>query len=227
MYGPSGPNNLFKPGTLSGTANPQYVASSHQYNPWNVSPQPMIGIAWNPNYSEGFLGKLFAGGNTVIRAGFDIKRFTEPYQYFWNNASNHGLAFFQNFSYQAGSGSGAGFFTPGTVTDTGGNFSPALFLYSPPAYAASIPQSDFTWSYFWGAAGFDPNIKQPYVQEWNFGIQRQFGHSNVLEVRYMGHRSVHQWINVDTNEVNIFENGFLNEFKDAANQFGYQQSERG
>lgn len=215
MYGPSGPNNLFKPGTLSGTANPQYVASSHQYNPWNVSPQPMIGIAWNPNYSEGFLGKLFAGGNTVIRAGFDIKRFTEPYQYFWNNASNHGLAFFQNFSYQAGSGSGAGFFTPGTVTDTGGNFSPALFLYSPPAYAASIPQSDFTWSYFWGAAGFDPNIKQPYVQEWNFGIQRQFGHSNVLEVRYMGHRSVHQWINVDTNEVNIFENGFLNEFKDA------------
>ncbi|MFI5073022.1 MAG: carboxypeptidase regulatory-like domain-containing protein, partial [Terriglobales bacterium] len=185
------------------------------YNPWNVSPQPMIGLAWNPNYSDGFLGKLFAGGNTVIRAGFDIKRFTEPYQYFWNNASNHGLAFFQNFSYQAGSGSGPGFFAPGSVTDPGGNFSSTSFLDSPPAYLASIPQSDFTWSYYWGAAGFDPNIKQPYVQEWNFGIQRQFGHSNVLEVRYMGHRSVHQWINVDTNEVNIFENGFLNEFKNA------------
>ncbi|HEV2616538.1 MAG TPA: TonB-dependent receptor [Candidatus Acidoferrales bacterium] len=215
MFGPSGVGNLFKPGTLTGTANPQYVGSSHQYKPWNVSPQPMIGLAWNPNYSEGFLGKLFSGGNTVIRAGFDIKRFTEPYQYFWNNASNHGLAFFQNFSYQAGSGSGPGFFTPGSVTDTGGNFSPALFLDSPPVYMASLPQSDFTWSYFWGAAGFDPKIKQPYVQEWNFGIQRQFGHSNVLEVRYMGHRSVHQWINVDTNEVNIFENGFVKEFQNA------------
>jgi len=224
MYGPSGVGNLFKPGTLTGTSNPQYLASSHQYKPWNVSPQPMIGIAWNPNYSEGLLGKLFSGGNTVIRAGFDIKRFTEPYQYFWNNASNHGLAFFQNFSYQAGSGSGPGFFTPGSITDTGGTFSPTLFLNSPPAYAASIPQSDYTWSYYWGGAGFDPNIKQPYVQEWNVGIQRQFGHSNVLEVRYMGHRSVHQWINVNTNEVNIIENGFLSEFKDAQTNLAINQA---
>ncbi|HKV82438.1 MAG TPA: carboxypeptidase regulatory-like domain-containing protein, partial [Candidatus Sulfotelmatobacter sp.] len=224
MFGPSGVGNLFKPGTLTGNANPQYVASSHQYHPWNVSPQPMIGLAWNPNYSEGFLGKLFSGGNTVIRAGFDIKRFTEPYQYFWNNASNHGMAFFQNFSYQAGGGSGPGFFKPGSLTDTGGNFSPTLFLNSPPAYAASIPQSDFTWSYYWGAAGFDPDIKQPYVQEWNLGVQRQFGNSNVLEVRYMGHRSVHQWINVNTNEVNIVENGFLNEFKNAQTNMAINQA---
>ncbi len=224
MYGPSGVGNLFKPGTLTGPSSPQYLASSHQYHPWNVSPQPMIGIAWNPNYSEGFLGKLFSGGNTVIRAGFDIKRFTEPYQFFWDNASNHGLAFFQNFSYQAGSGSGPGFFAPGSLTDTGGNFSPTVFLKSPPAYLTSIPQSDYTWSYYWGGAGFDPNIKQPYVQEWNLGVQRQFGHSNVLEVRYMGHRSVHQWINVNTNEVNIIENGFLSEFKNAQANMAINQA---
>lgn len=210
IYGPSGIGNIFKPGTLTGVANPTYDASSHQYAPWNVSPQPTIGLAWNPNYSEGFWGKLFNGNNTVIRAGFDIKRFTEPYQYFWNNASNHGLAFFQNFSLVPVNGGSTGTFAPGSLS-LGDSLPP--YLLSPSAYAASIPQSQFTWHYFWGGAGIDPHIQQPYVQEWNLGIQRQLGHNNVLEVRYIGHRSVHQWIQTDPNEVNIFESGFLNQFK--------------
>jgi len=212
MYGPSGVGNLFKPGTLTGDMNPAYVGSSHQYAPWNVSPQPTIGLAWNPSRSEGLWGKLLGGSNTVIRAGFDIKRFTEPYQYFWNNASNHGLAFFQNFSYTAANGGAPGTFTPGTLS-LGDTIDPTKFNYSPTAYAASLPETDYTWSYYWGASGFDPHIQQPYVQEWNLGIQRQLGANNVLEVRYLGHRSVHQWIQTDPNEVNIFENGFLKEFK--------------
>ncbi|PYT92366.1 MAG: carboxypeptidase regulatory-like domain-containing protein, partial [Acidobacteria bacterium] len=210
MYGPSGVGNIFKPGTLTGVPDPTYDASSHQYAPWNVSPQPTIGLAWNPAYSEGLLGRLFGGSNTVIRAGFDIKRFTEPYQYFWNNASNHGLAFFQTFSLVPVNGGGTGTFTPGSLS-LGDALPP--FLKSPSAYATSLPQSAFTWNYFWGASGIDPHIQQPYVQEWNLGIQRQIGRSNVLEVRYIGHRSVHQWIQTDPNEVNIFESGFLDQFK--------------
>ncbi len=210
MYGPSGIGNVFKPGTLTGTMNPTYDASSHQYAPWNVSPQPTIGLAWNPAYSSGLLGKLFGGSNTVIRAGFDIKRFTEPYQYFWNNASNHGLAFFQTFSLVPANGGSTGTFAPGSLS-LGDSLPP--YLKSPSAYAARIPQSAFTWHYFWGGAGIDPHIQQPYVQEWNLGIQRQLGRNNVLEVRYVGHRSVHQWIQTDPNEINIFENGFLDQFK--------------
>ncbi|HXY14936.1 MAG TPA: carboxypeptidase-like regulatory domain-containing protein [Terriglobales bacterium] len=218
MYGPSGIGNLFKPGTLTGTMNPTYVASSHQYSPWNVSPQPTIGLAWNPNYSSGLLGSLFGGSKTVIRAGFDIKRFTEPYQYFWNNASNHGLAFFQYFSLLAANGGGVGTFAPGSLTLGTATFhpdDPTQFTLSPAAYAATIPESTYTWNYYWGASGFDPHINQPYVQEWNLGVQRQFGQNNVLEVRYVGHRSVHQWIQIDPNEVNIFENGFLKQFQAA------------
>jgi hypothetical protein len=214
MYGPSGVGNLFKPGALTGDQNPAYVASTHQYAPWNVSPQPTIGVAWNPSYSEGFLSKLLGGSNTVIRAGFDIKRFTEPYQYFWNNASNHGLGFFQTFSDNASSTTGPGLFKAGNLA-LGDTIDPTKFLYSPTAYAASIPESTYTWNYYWGGAGFDPHIHQPYVMEWNFGIQRQLGQNNVLEVRYVGHRSVHQWIQEDTNEVNIFENGFLKQFQAA------------
>jgi hypothetical protein len=214
LFGPSGVGNLFKPGTLTGEMNPAYVAKAHQYAPWNVSPQPTFGVAWNPNASPGFLSKLLGGNATVIRAGFDIKRFTEPYQYFWNNASNHGLAFFQSFSLQPANGGGTGTFTPGSLA-LGNTINPSTFQYSPPAYAASIPESDFTWNYFWGGSGFDPHIQQPYVQEWNLGIQRELGHNNALEMRYVGHRSVHQWIQVNPNEVNIFENGFLTQFKAA------------
>jgi hypothetical protein len=210
MYGPSGIGNIFKPGTLTGVTDPTYDASSHQYAPWNVSPQPTIGVAWNPNYTEGVLGRLFSGNNTVIRAGFDIKRFTEPYQYFWNNASNHGLAFFQTFSLVPASGGGTGTFGPGSLSL--GDSLPT-YLLSPSAYAAKIPESQFTWHYFWGGAGIDPHIQQPYVQEWNLGIQRQITRNNVLELRYIGHRSVHQWIQTDPNEVNIFESGFLDQFK--------------
>lgn len=214
MYGPSGVGNIFKPGTLTGTMNPAYVARAHQYEPWNVSPQPTIGLAWNPSYSSGLLGSMFGGSKTVIRAGFDVRRFTEPYQYFWNNASNHGLAFFQYFSFLPQAGGGAGTYTPGSL-QLGDAIDPTKFTYSPTAYATSIPESTYTWNYYWGAAGFDPHIHQPYVQEWNLGIQRQLGQNNVLELRYLGHRSVHQWTQIDTNEVNVFENGFLKEFQAA------------
>lgn len=215
IFGPSGVNNLFMPGTLStnpADLNPQYIARSHQYNPWNVSPQPTIGIAWNPNYSEGLLGRLFGGGNTVIRAGFQLRRFTEPQQYVWNDMSNHGFGYYQNYSLQAVSGGGLGTFTPGSLA-LGDTLPP--FLFTPPSYSPVLPESIATWVNYWGAGGIDPHIRQPYTQQWNLGVQRQIGQNNVLEVRYLGSRSVHEWINQDPNEVNIFENGFLNEFKNA------------
>ncbi len=223
IYGPSGVGNVFKPGTLTGNLNPTYDARSHQYSPWNVSPQPTIGVAWNPDYSEGFLGKLAGGSSTVIRAGFNIKRFTEPQQYFWNNATNHGIAYFQYFSLQPGTG--AGTFTPGSLSvDQAGAIPKSAYTLSPPAYAASLPQTDWTWSYYWGGSGMDQHIQQPYVQEWNLGIQRQLTPQNVLEVRYLGHRSLHQWISTNQNEINIFENGFLKQFKAAQANLAINQS---
>ncbi len=50
----------------------------------------------------------------------------------------------------------------------------------------------------------NPNIKQPYTQSWNLSIQRPIGRNNAIEIRYIGSRSVHQWLNLFTDEVNIF-----------------------
>ena len=58
---------------------------------------------------------------------------------------------------------------------------------------------------------FDPNLKMGYVQSWNIGYQRELTRDTVLEVRYTGNHGVHEWRQVNLNEVNIFENGFLNE----------------
>jgi hypothetical protein len=51
------------------------------------------------------------------------------------------------------------------------------------------------------------------VISWNLGIQRKVGSSRAIEIRYVANHSYKQWEAINTNEVNIFENGFLSEFK--------------
>src|SRR5215475_16189732 len=142
---------------------------------------------------------------------------TEPYQFFWNSASNEGYAFYQSFrlspqvpgsTLQAGSG---GYYAGSYAL---GDPQPTPFFVSPPTYQETIPESQETFFGYWsGVNGMNEHIHQPYVMSWNFGIQRALGPSNVLEIRYLGNRSVHQWIVENPNEVNIYENGFLSEFK--------------
>lgn len=118
LFGPSGAGNLFKPGVLTGPANGGIIApQGHQYNPWNVSPQPELGFAWTPNTPDNWIGKLLGGsGNTVIRAGYSIRRFTEPYQYFWDTAADYAYGYLQQFNIQPSTISGTGFYAPGTLT---------------------------------------------------------------------------------------------------------------
>lgn len=221
IWGPSGVGNIFNPGVLTSDPNglnPQYRTRTSVYNGWYVTPQPQLGIAWNPDKTDGFMGKLFHGNSTVVRAGFGYRRMTEPYQFFWNSASNEGYAFYQSFrlSPQAPNSTlpGTGGFYAGSYALGGPQ--PAPYFVSPPTYQQTIPESQETFFGYWsGVNGLNEHIHQPYVMSWNFGIQRALTPSNVLEIRYMGNRSVHQWIVENPNEVNIFENGFLTEFKQA------------
>jgi hypothetical protein len=213
IYGPSGVGNLFQPGKLTGTANPVLSTNPQPYQPWRLTPQPAFGFAWNPKVSsDGFLKSLVGGDQTVIRGGFALRRFTEPGQYFWNNAADYGSFYFQQFFLTANNTGQAGTFAPGSLSL--GQTVPALG-YAPATYQQTAQQSDFTFIGGPGVNGLDPHIQQPYSESWNLGIQRSLGRSRVLEVRYNGNRTIHQWINIDPNEVNIFENGFLTEFKKA------------
>jgi hypothetical protein len=219
IYGPSGIGNLFTPGSFKGTDNPTIDAHPHAYAGWNVSPQPAFGLAWNPKVSDGWLGKLTGNGATVIRAGYSLRRFTVPQQYFWDNASAYGSFFYQTFNLTPNTTGATGSFTPGSLAL--GDTMPAYGL-SPASYVTSEALSDFTFTGTLAATGIDPHIQQPYTQSWNLGFERQFG-PGALEVRYQGNRTLHQWIAIDPNEVNVFENGFLDEFKKAqANLTAYK-----
>ena len=216
IFGPTAPGDLFKPGVLNGNQSPTIDPRPHAYNGWNVSPQPSFGFAWNPKKEGGILGALLGDEATVLRGGYSLRRFTIPYQYVWNYASTCGSFYYQNFGLTAGSGPGT--FAPGSLS-LGQTLPPAAL--SPAAFEKVAPQSQFTFTAGPGTAcglnvtGIKPDISQPYIQSWNFGIQRRLGHNRVLEIRYNGNRGLKEWITLNTNETNIFENGFLQDFTNA------------
>ena len=42
----------------------------YPYNPFYGGLSPRVALAWNPNFNDGILGKLFGGNKTVIRGGY-------------------------------------------------------------------------------------------------------------------------------------------------------------
>src|SRR5207248_2453364 len=62
---------------------------------------------------------------------------------------------------------------------------------------------------------FDSNLQIPYARSWTAGWQRKITRNSVIEARYVGSRHVDDWVQNNINEINIVENGFLNEFRKA------------
>jgi hypothetical protein len=121
--------------------------------------------------------------------------------------------------------------TGNLVTGAGGDVLPVLLRdvnrLGPPAFdrAPSYPMTGVVTN---SANAIDPNLKMPYVQSWSFGIQREIGRDFVLEVRYLGDHALRDWTTRNLNEVNLIENGFLNEFRAAqANLYANMAAGRG
>ncbi|MGD0735343.1 MAG: carboxypeptidase-like regulatory domain-containing protein [Terracidiphilus sp.] len=215
LWGPTGVGQLFQPGSLGGDQNPVEGPQAESYSPTYVHPEPNVGFAWNPQGDPGTLmGRFFGSGKTVIRGSYTFKNYTEGAQNFWNFGSNNGANFntyyYANPVAPGGGTPGAGFYNAGSL-NLGGTL-PALASTSPSPFQPVIPEVYQAFSGT-GYLTFDPHIKQPYVESWQFGIQRQLSANNVLEVRYVGNVSRDQWLGVNYNEVNIFENGFLKDFQ--------------
>ncbi len=219
IYGPSGYGIEFAPGVLKGNMNPMFTTHGHQYSPWNVSPQPAIGLAWSPGRKQGLLASILGHDTTVVRAGYSLRRFTPSYQNFWSYASNYG-AFFEGAFFDNPFGSGPGSFQPGSLF-LGDQYPPYNLV--PPQYLETAPESINTFN-GGGPAGINPHIAQPYVQSWNIGIQRQLGNSQAIEVRYIGTKSTHLWLGLNVNEANVFESGFLPQFKAAQNNLAINKA---
>jgi hypothetical protein len=152
---------------------------------------PNIGIAWDP----------FGDGKTSIRAGYSINFVNDeligaPYN---ASLSNPGV------SVQTG---------PSRLNTT---------ISDPARPGIATPQMFNTFSGNWAnlynfntgnSFGYavDPNLRTPYVQQWNLSVQREIGWNTSLTVSYIGNKGTKLYRAIDLNQVIINGNGFLQAF---------------
>lgn len=208
LWGVSGVGNLFKPGALTGVT-PTFISSQGNGYSTPAKWAPSLGVAWQVPKMGGILGKIFGDhdGSSVFRAGYSISTVREGQNLFislWG--SNQGITQTASVS---NANTPADFGAAGSVLFRG-NLPVRSGLQATPAYpiaaAFNTSLNDFT-----------PNMSLGYVQSWNIGWQREIDKDTVVEFRFTGNHGVHLWRQYNLNEVNIFENGFLNEFKTAQN----------
>ena len=217
LYGVSGLGNLFKPGSISGIV-PTFVNDQGQswWNRYWKAFAPNVGFAWSPNIDHSWWKAVFGGaGKSVIRSSFSIAYDREGINNFLSVAGgNPGYTGSQTSSganVAAGSPS-TGQFPAGSILLSGNNLPDVL--QSPSTFSSSFPLTAASGA---SVNSFNPSLRPGMVESWTFGIQRELGNNQVLEIRYVGNHGVGLWRQYNLNEVNIFENGFLNEFKSAVN----------
>jgi hypothetical protein len=210
LFGVSGVNNIFKPGTLTGqpTVYNQLATGDSAYSTQWGNLAPSIGAAWSPKSPSGPLAWLLGrGGHGVLRAGYSLAYDREGISVLTGALTgNPGSSISATRNLSIGN----------LVTGTGGDTLPVLLSQTgrvgAPAFPAA-PVYPLASSVSSSVNAIDPNLKMPYVQSWSAGIQRELGKSTVIEVRYIGNHLSRQWSTENLNEVNYLENGFYNEFK--------------
>ena len=213
LYGPS--VRLFAPGVMSGNNNPTVEVGRPAYHADWRNFAPNFGFAWNPTKNDGLLGKLLGGSKTVIRSSYSVIVYDEGTQFFAANLGPNAGKLLGATTLVPGQGTLPRFYT---LSDVVANpLANSAFTFSTTDYKRVINQADQTFART--INGFDPTLRAPYTVNYTFGIQREFGKNNVLEVRYVGNQSKLSWRTSNLNEVNIFENGFLQEFKNAQNNY--------
>lgn len=212
LFGPS--TKLFSPGTLDGIMNPTISRGKYAAKIDYDNLAPNVGFAWTPMLKDGLLARIIGKGDeSAIRGGYSLTYYDEGTNMFaFNAGSNPGYG--QSLRLQPGIG-----FQPGDLTLR--TPLPA-FVAFPLEYKETFPQSDFTFSN--GFRTMKRDLEAPYVHSWNIGVQRRITRAMVVEARYLGTRGEHVWRTYNINEVNIFENGFLQEFKNAQNNLAISRA---
>ncbi len=204
LYGVSGPGNIFKPGTLTGSATQftQFKEGDSAYNTDKSNFAPSLGVAWTPNWKDGLLGRVFGtGGQTVLRGGFSMAFNRDGINTLIGTISgNTGGSITVNRNLATGN-LGA---LPLLLKDTSRLGAPAF---------PDTPVYPLTGAITNAANTYDPNLKTPYIMSWTFGLQRELTKDMAIEVRYVGNRALNARQSFNINETNIVENKFLDEFR--------------
>ncbi len=206
----TGLGNLFKPGTLQGTATTykQLEQNNRAYNvDWgNVAPS--LGAAWTVGAEKGLLHFLFGDkSESVLRGGASL-----AYQ-------RGGMS-----DFTGPLGANPGVSIDATRNLTNGNLGTLPVLLSSSDLGA--PSVNLTRTYPMAVPTasssvyvFDPNIKTPSAFSYSFSWQRKLSANMAVEARFIHTNSYNTWTGgqqldyLNYNEVNILDNKFIDEFK--------------
>ncbi len=204
VFGVSGAGNIFKPGTLTGRP-PTFRQLKEGVRPypmdWN-NLAPSIGAAWTPSAGGGFLRRLTGEtGDLAVRAGYAL------------SYSRNGLG---SFTGQIGNNPGVSLNVFRSLA-LGNLGTPPLLMRDTSRLGPADFPGTFVEPYTEVVTGditiFSPNLRVPYAQTWQAGVTRAIGRRMSVEARYVGSRSDGNWRTNNYNELNIVENGFLDEFR--------------
>ena len=204
----NGTCNLFQPGVMPGRI-PQFVQFNKGEGAYETDRNnfaPSLGFAWTLGGNRGLLGALVGReeGDSVLRGGYTLA-YERPGMSTFATAidDNPGIAISASRNHDLGNLGG-----PGTV------FLRNRSALGPPVIAATrvYPMTDVVTG---DIMTFDPNLQVPYAQTWTAGWQRKLTGDFAVEARYVGTRSLASWQTYNFNEINIVENRFLDEFRQA------------
>ena len=160
---------------LSGKGNP---GGAPLYQPEKHDFSPRLGIAWNPSFSDGFLGRLFGDKKSVVRAGANLL-YDESVIYAITNFEDQSNYLFGNTVAQE--------FNAGATTTFAlendprfNSASSAPFPIVAPAFTNPLtPAAIFN-------DGIDNHLRTPYSVTASFGLQRELPGGFQLEADYFG-----------------------------------------
>ena len=162
---------------------------------------PQASFAWSPK---------FLGEGTTIRGGYRMSFINDEYLKSILNAyrGNDGLSVTVN----AVDSSGDVDLNRRLRNVSGSDFPAPAFLPPPFTFAqANAAEGSFFNTVF----AADPNLGTPRIDEYNIGIQREIGFNTAMEIRYVGGRSNSLIRAFDFNQVDIRNNGLIEDFLNA------------
>lgn len=182
------------------------------FNPDYDNFGPVVSFAYAPRDRGGFVDSIF-GDSGVIRGGFRIGYVNDEYVRGPDNAAggNSGLDLTGRAIDPA----------TGTINLSNIRLGPGLPGFTLPAFTP--PPISFATgnaragNFFNTVFAVDPNLEMQQNYQYNIGFSREIGFDTAVEFRYVGGHSNNMVRGFDFNQVQINNNGFLNEFITARN----------